>query len=275
MPEWREGDRERVLPGSRERAPDRLAVEEPLEIRVHGTPLAVVMRTPGRDRDLIAGFLAAEGVIRESEDLAGVEACPDPETGQPAAHVWNAVLAPGVRFDPRERRFAPVGSACGLCGARTLDALERELPPLARPPAELELAALLAAFDALYSRQDLFAATAGSHGAALWTPRAGLLDVAEDVGRHNAVDKLLGARLLASDYPVAAESSDPPLLLVSGRISFELTQKAALAGVPLLAGVGMPTSLAVDAAQRCGQTLLGWVRDGGASVYAGPTRLQA
>lgn len=264
-----------MLPGRRETALDRLAVEEPLEIRVHGGPLAVVMRTPGRDRDLVAGFLAAEGVLRDAEDLAGVEPCLDPETGGPAANVWNAVLAPGVPFDPRERRFAPVGSACGLCGARTLDALIRELPPLPAPPATLALADLTAAFEALHQRQALFAATAGSHGAALWTPAAGLLDVAEDVGRHNAVDKLLGSRLLAGGYPVAPEEADPPLLLVSGRISFELTQKAALAGVPLLAGVGMPTSLAVEAAQRCGQALLGWVRDGGASVYAGATRLLA
>ena len=266
-----------MLPGERTAGPDRLAAEEPLEVRVHGNPLAVLMRTPGRDRDLVAGFLAAEGVVRGGEDLAGVERCPDPETGQPAENVWNAVLAPGVRFDPRERRFAPVGSSCGLCGARTLDALARELPPLPPPPEAVALADLQAGFDALHERQALFAATAGSHGAALWTAADGVLDVAEDVGRHNAVDKLCGALLLADGYPVdpGEVGAGAPALLVSGRLSYELVQKAALAGLPLLAGVGMPSSLAVEAAERAGMSLLGWVRDGGASVYAGPTRVDA
>ncbi len=268
--------RERVLPDGSVVAEDLIAVEEPLEIRVRGQALAVLMRTPGRERDLVAGFLAAEGIVRDADELLAVEPCMDPATGQPEPNIWNAALAEGVRFEPESRRLIPVGSSCGLCGARTLDELERELPALPAPPAELSLLELQQGFDALQKGQGLFAATAGSHGAALWRPGGGLLDLAEDVGRHNAVDRVFGARLLAGDYPLEQAQEDGPLvLLVSGRISSELTQKAAMAGVAMLAGVGMPTSLAVEAAQRCGQTLVSWVRDGGASIYAGPTRILA
>lgn len=231
----------------------------------------MLLRTPGRERDLVAGFLASEGVLRGPEDLTAVEACPDPETGRPAVHVWNAALAEGVAFDPRRRRFAPVGSSCGLCGARTLEELQRVLPGL--PPGSPLLPAadeLLAGFEELRRRQPVFAATAGVHGAALALPRPGggleLADVAEDVGRHNATDKVLGACLLAGDYPREA----PAVLLVSGRISFEIVQKAALAGVGTVAGVGVPTSLAADAAASAGQALYGWARDGGARLYVRP-----
>ncbi len=248
---------------------DAVAVEEPLELRLRGRPLAVLLRTPGRERDLIAGFLVAEGLVEAREDLLAVEPCPDPETGRPSPHVWNVALAEGLAARPRAERLFPVSSGCGLCGARTVEALALEAPAPPRPrrlPGPDELGC---AFAALRERQRLFAATAGCHGAGLWDlarPAGELRDVAEDVGRHNAVDVVLGARFLAGEHPLTR----PHALLVSGRLSFELVQKAALGGVALLAGVGMPSSLAVRAARACGVTLVGWVRDGGGWVYAEP-----
>lgn len=242
---------------------DFVAVEEPLEVRVRGQAIAVLLRLPGREADLVAGFLAAERVIAHPEDLAGVAPCLDPETGEAAPNVWNAALAEGVSFDPRQRRFGIVSSACGLCGAQSIEDLERTVPPLRRPP-ELGVAALAAAFRGLRASQPLFAATAGVHAAGLLPPGLELADVAEDVGRHNAVDKVLGARLRAGDYPLAQDAS----LLVSGRVAFEIVQKAALAGIGAVAGVGAPTSLAVAAAQRFGMALYGLVREESANRYA-------
>jgi FdhD protein len=243
-----------------------------LEIRVRGTSYAVLMRTPGRDRDLACGFLAAEGLLHGLEDLTALEACIDPKTGKPAANIVNVALAEGISFQPR---FGTVSSACGVCGTRSLEELQKECPPLAAAaPGRLSLTSLFAAVDALRRAQPLFAATAGCHGAALWDYRAGapgiaLADVAEDVGRHNAVDKLLGARLLQDDYPLAEGVG----LLLSGRISFELVQKAWLAAIPLVVGIGMPTSLAVETAKTAGITLIGWLRDGVGTVFAGATEL--
>jgi len=257
--------------GSIPAAEDVLAREEPLEIRVRGQAFAVLMRTPGRERDLVAGFLAAEGLIHSKDDVTAIEPCLDVQTGLPESNIWNVALADGVAFDPRNLRQVIVSSSCGLCGARSLEDLQRDMPTLASGlPKQLPLLSLLQAFQQLRSAQSLFEATAGSHGVALWDPKSmQILDVAEDVGRHNAVDKLLGAQLLADAYPAAK----PLSLLISGRISFELVQKAALAGIPMLAGVGMPTSLAVEAAKETGQVLLGWVRDAGANLYAGELQL--
>lgn len=244
-----------------------VAAEEPLEIRVRGSPFAVLLRTPGRERDLIAGFLAAERVLRGAEDLGAIEPCLDAD-GTAAAHVWNVALAEGVAFDPRAARALTVGSACGLCGTRVLEDLRAGLPRALAPAPELAPAALRAAFAELRARQPLFASTAGVHGAALGFPDAhgalALADVAEDVGRHNAADKLLGAALRAGDYPLER----PAWLLVSGRVSYEIVHKAALAGVGAVAGVGMPTSLAVAAARACGLRLHGFVRADGGLRYA-------
>ena len=148
--------RERVLPDGAVASEDWVAVEEPLEIRVRGQALAVLMRTPGRDRDLVAGFLAAEGVVRDADELLAVEPCMDPTTGEAEPNVWNAALAEGVRFDPESRRLTPVGSSCGLCGARTLDELKRELPALPAPPAELSLSELQRGFEALHDWHKYF-----------------------------------------------------------------------------------------------------------------------
>ncbi len=231
-------------------------------MRLRGQPWAVLMRTPGRERDLIAGFLASEGVLERPEDLLAVEPCRDP-SGRPEPNVWMVSVADSVVLEDGQRRAGYVGSSCGLCGARTLDALDRALPPIV-PWSPLAAPLLLEGFVRLRDRQDLFRHTAGAHGAGLLAPDGSLADVAEDVGRHNAVDKVLGARLREGRYPL----EDPFILLVSGRLSFEIVQKAALGGVGAVAGVGAPTSLAVEAAERFGIRLSGWVRDGGASAYA-------
>jgi FdhD protein len=251
------------------RPQEPVAVEEPLEIRVRGISFAVLMRTPGRDRDLAAGFLAAEGLLHHRDDLLALEACVNPQTGTAEDNILNAALAEGIAFTPR---LATVSSACGMCGTRTLEDLQKDCPPLAADaPAQLGLKALHEALESLRARQPLFAETAATHGAALWDYEGdgALLDVAEDVGRHNAVDQLLGAKLLADQYPMSQATG----LVLSGRISFELIQKAWLAAIPLVVGIGMPTSLAVETANAAGITLIGWVRDGAATVFAGSTEL--
>lgn len=222
------------------------------------------MRMPGREADLVAGFLAAEQVLRHPEDLLAVEACPDPVSGAPAPNVWNAALSPGVAFDPRVRRFATVPSSCGLCGTRTLEDLEREVPVRPERPAELAPGFLAQAMAGLSRRQPVFERTAGVHAAGLLGLDGTWLDAAEDVGRHNAVDKLLGAALLAGDYPLER----PAWLLVSGRVSYEIVLKAALAGIGGLAGAGMPTSMAVEAARACGLRLHAFVREDGGLRYS-------
>ena len=242
---------------------DFVAVEEPLEIRVHGRPLAVVMRSPGREQDLVAGFLASEGVLQLPEDLAGIEPC-ELQTQDAHGNVWNAVLAPAVSFDPRvERRTAFTGSACGMCGRRTLEELHLLAPGPAAPGWELDLSLLEQGFEDMRTRQELFQKTGGSHGVGLLNSAGDLLDVAEDVGRHNALDKVLGAQYLAGNYPHEGAHA----VLVSGRISFEIVQKAALAQVSAVVGLGLPTSLAVEAAAEVGQHLVGLVRGGAANVY--------
>lgn len=239
---------------------DWVAVEEPLEIRVRGTPVAVLLRTPGRDADLVAGFLAAERVIAHPEDLSGLAPCA-PVAASAPGNAWNAALAEGVAFDPRERRFGVISGACGLCGVETLAELERAAAPIPPMPA-LGLAELQAGMEAMRAAQSLFSRTGGTHAAALWGEQR-LLDCAEDVGRHNAVDKVLGARLRAGEYPLRR----PLLLLVSGRIAFEIVQKAALAGVSAVAGVGAPSSFAVDTARHVGLALYGLVRPRSANRY--------
>jgi FdhD protein len=255
--------RHRWPAASGQAAEDLVAVEEPMGLRVQGADYAVLMRTPGRDEDLACGFLAAEGVLAGPEDLGAVAPCVVEE-----GVAINVALAPGVPFDGGRVQPRRVDSSCGLCGAHSIADLER-MAPRALPPApeRMDLEVLQRAFGALRAGQELFAATAGSHGAGLVDAEGRLLDLAEDVGRHNAVDKLLGACLRAGDYPLAGGAG----LVVSGRLSYELVQKAVLGGLAWLAGVGMPTTLAVEAAAATGRGLYGWVRDGGVSVYAGGT----
>jgi len=262
--------RDRLSARGGESAADFVAVEEPLEIRVRGNPLAVLMRLPGRERDLVAGFLGSEGVLRDSGDLGPIEPCMDLESGRPSPNVWNAGLADGLAFDPRARRFGLVSSSCGLCGTRTLEDLEKIMPALPRVPAALPGGFFQKSFQQLEEKQPVFHRTAGVHAAGLFQPDGVCLDVAEDVGRHNAVDKVLGARLRRGCYP----SPEPVLLLVSGRISFEIVQKAALGGVGVVAGVSAPTSLAIEGAGRFGMALFGLARGARVNRYTGAVELR-
>lgn len=237
---------------------DVVAVEEPLEIRVGGEPLAVTMRTPGHDEELAVGFLHGEGLITAGTPVrAGL-------TGDLAANVVEVEAT--LTRDPGARRFYTT-SSCGVCGRGALDEVLLTAPdvgPHDRPRVDR---ALLAALPERL-RQPGFDATGGLHATGLFDIAGELLLVREDVGRHNAMDKVIGHVLLDGGLPLADR-----ILCVSGRLSFELAQKAAMAGAPVLVGVSAPTSLAVSLARECGMTLAGFARDGRVNVYAGAQRV--
>jgi FdhD protein len=249
---------------------DRVAVEEPLEIRVGYGPfgrrmraaVAVTMRTPGHDADLAVGYLFAEGIVTGPADVLAVEP-------SAAASAVRVDLRPDLPVDlGRLDRRGPVTASCGVCGKTSLDAVEWAHPgPAAGSPA-VPAAVLHALPERLRAAQPAFTRTGGLHAAGLFDVAGTLLAAREDVGRHNAVDKLVGAAVRAGDVPLAGR-----VLLVSGRASFELVQKAAAAGVPVLAAVGAPSSLAVELAGRVGLTLVGFVRDGRFNVYTGADRV--
>jgi FdhD protein len=247
--------------------PDAVAIEEPLELRVAGRSVAVVMRTPGHDRELAAGFLLTEGIIRTADDVLDLLPCRD-QAGGAAGNVIDAVLAPGVAVDfDRLTRHVFSSSSCGVCGKATLDAVLQSFAPV--PAGPVFDPALLAGLPArLRAVQPVFARTGGLHACALFN-RAGELElVREDVGRHNALDKVLGAALLEHRLPLSAHG-----LLLSGRISFELVQKALAAGVPLIAGIGAPSSLALECAERGGITVVGFLRAERMNIYTHSARL--
>ena len=256
-----------VRPGGIRESEDRVAAEEPLEIRVGGQPLAVVMRTPGDDGALAAGFLLTEGLIRGPEDIERVAHCTDvpPEA---MSNVLDVTLAPGVP-DPlaRGRRNFYASSSCGICGKASIEEVRQQAAPL---PTGATIApdALPRLMPALRAAQVTFERTGGLHAAGLFRYDGTLVATAEDVGRHNAVDKIVGGRLLLNDWPLGDR-----LLLVSGRVGFELVQKAWLAGIPAIAAVSAPTSLAVELAQEARMTLVGFLRGEDYNVYAGPERL--
>ena len=242
---------------------DELSVEEPLEIRLAAraagappTPIAVTMRTPGDDVDLAAGFLLTEGIIAGSEDLEGVN-----RTG---LNRVEAQLRPGVTLDAAKLdRHSFVSSSCGACGKRSIAAVRvASRHKLVRGAPRVAADVIHALPRALRAGQSGFARTGGIHASGLFDANGRLLELREDVGRHNALDKLIGSALLAGHIPLFRR-----ILLVSGRVSFELVQKAAIAGIPVLAAVGAPSSLAVDLARSSGMTLLGFVRDQRFNVY--------
>jgi FdhD protein len=261
-----------------ETAADAVAVEEPLEIRVDGEPVATTMRTPGSDADLALGFLFAEGILAGAADVSSVAHC-----GRPGEEGFGNVIdvrsAAGLRLDPERlldgHRVAPISSACGVCGRRTIEGLAARIRP-ADPARHVPGALLVAAVDAISRSQPAFARTGGLHAAVLVGDGGALLAAAEDVGRHNAVDKAIGALVRAGRIGAGARAGEgPAVLAVSGRTGFEIVQKAAAAGVPAVASISAPTSLAVDLALSAGITLAGFVRGGAMNVYAHPERLAA
>jgi FdhD protein len=250
--------------------PDALAAEEPLEIRVGGRPLTVTMRTPGHDFDLVAGFLVAEGVVCSSEQLAALRYCAGTDKdGVNSYNVVDAALRGAAPPPISLHRNLITSSACGLCGRDTVDAVRtRSHWDVSGDPLVLDPEVLYALPAQLRAAQRTFEATGGLHAAGLFTADGSLLCAREDVGRHNAVDKVVGWALREGLLPLSGH-----VLLVSGRASFELTQKAAMAGIPALAAVSAPSGLAVDLAEELGLTLVGFLRGRSANVYAGAHRI--
>jgi FdhD protein len=256
----------------RARRRDALATEEPLEIRVErgdGPPdrVAVTMRTPGSDFELAAGFLFGEGVVRRSGDISAIRYCVGDRPQQ-----YNEVevqLAPAVAFDAAalERNFYTT-SSCGVCGKASIEAVMSPVRALQPDSATVRADILAKLPERLRAEQKLFDRTGGLHAAALFDAEGGLIRIREDVGRHNAMDKLIGASLLGDEVPLGER-----VALMSGRLSFELVQKAARAGIPVLAGVSAPSSLAAELADQVGITLIGFLRGSTFNVYSHGTRI--
>lgn len=253
-----------------EKGVDRLAVEAPLAIRVGGggggggRTISVTMRTPGRDEELAAGFLLGEGVISRREDVAHIRRCEDA-----AGSAVEVFTAEGVTVDfARLTRHVFASSSCGVCGLASIEAVRRACTPIARRD-RLGAGAIARMEEGLRGAQPTFDETGGLHAAGLFDLEGRLLVAREDVGRHNAVDKVIGHAFLAGGGP-----AERPVLMVSGRASFEIVQKAAMAGIQVVAAVSAPSSLAVELAQELNITLAGFVRAGRMNVYAHEDRLE-
>ena len=241
---------------------DHVAVEEPLQLIVDGHPLAVLMRTPGQDRELAAGFLLTEGVVTHPDQIARI----DIETRDNHVLVF---LADGVSLDlERLTRHLFSASSCGLCGKATIEAITAAHPPVPDGPT-FDSAPILAAPDALRASQETFERTGGLHASAIFSQSGELLLLHEDVGRHNALDKVIGQALLED------RDLSTCFLLVSGRVSFELMQKALAARLPLLAAISAPSSLAIEFAESSNQTLLAFLRPPTFNIYSGAERLES
>ncbi len=258
------------------RRDDYVAIEEPLEIRacfaVDGldkvAPLAVTMRTPGQDFDLVAGFLHAEGVVRSAGDIFELSHCQRPDEPH-AGNIVNALLMPSATLETRRlTRHVFTSSACGVCGKTAIEDVLRYCPTVPASSFVIDKRAIYQLPHQLLVAQKVFEETGGLHAAALVDANGKLTLLREDVGRHNAVDKLIGACIREK------EALQNVGLLVSGRASFELVQKAALAGIPMLAAVGAPSSLAVSLAESAGMTLIGFLRDNRFNIYAGAERVE-
>lgn len=249
---------------------DVAATEEPLELRLGGLPFVVIMRTPGSDRALAAGFLLSEQLVRHPLDITSMRYCVD-EDGRDADNVMNIWLAGDAATRAAaalaERRHVTANSACGVCGRRSIDDL---MDGARRVESDLHVsrATVLLLPDRLRAAQKTFDETGGLHAAGLFDAAGTLLVVAEDVGRHNAVDKVIGSELLAGRVPLSDR-----LLFVSGRTSFEIVQKAVVAGVPVVASVSAPSSLAIELAREANVTLLGFVRGNSFNIYTGADRI--
>ncbi|HET8654209.1 MAG TPA: formate dehydrogenase accessory sulfurtransferase FdhD [Longimicrobiaceae bacterium] len=255
---------------------DVLATEEPLEIRVaRGSEaprrLSVTMRTPGADFELAAGFLYDEGLVRSADDVRAIRYCTAPGDGVQRYNVVTVELADDAPFDPaRIERNSYTSSSCGICGKASIEAACGPTPPPARGAGAVRADVLLGLPDRLRAAQRIFERTGGLHAAALFDTAGHLLRLREDVGRHNALDKLVGASLLGGELPLTGR-----VALMSGRLSFELVQKAARAGIGILVGVSAPSSLAVELAEEVGMTLIGFLRAGRFNVYTGAEHVVA
>ena len=261
------------LPGGATPRADLLAAEEPLGIRIGGQAFTLTMRTPGDDIDLAAGFLVGEGVIRSADDLTAIRICSggecDHDDHDATGNVADVTLSPGASAGQARRRNFLTTSACGVCGKASIDDLATRSPyDLSADRVSVAPALLAQLPDRLRDAQRVFDRTGGLHAAGLFTAGGELMAVREDVGRHNAVDKVVGWALRAGRLPLSG-----CVLLVSGRASFELVQKAVMAGIPVLAAVSAPSSLAAELAQESGLTLVGFLRGSSMNVYTGAQRL--
>lgn len=244
---------------------DEVVVEEPLEIRVNGDGISVTMRTPGDDFDLAAGFLWTEGIIRSADEIGTIAYCPDEEEPE-LKNVINVALVDGNRKLESSRR-SWANSSCGLCGKSTLEAIHQVCRPIDSKIA-IDYDLLYSFPSRLRQSQTNFDRTGGIHAAGLFDVRGNLLLLREDIGRHNAVDKLLGAVLRSGDI-----SLGQTIMMVSGRLGFEIAQKALVAGVPVVASVSAPSSLAVELANDFGMTVIGFLRGLSMNIYTHPERI--
>lgn len=253
----------RVVAGKSRVVSDLLAVEEPLEIRVDNHPVSVTLRTPGDDEELAAGFLVSEGLIRCRSDLLNIKSHPRSGKG----NVVNVFTAPDVKVDLKKlTRHVFASSSCGLCGLATIEAVRKNFSPVASK-ARVRAGILRGLPEKLKASQRIFAETGGLHAAALFAANGELQVLREDVGRHNAVDKVIGHQFLRGQWPAG------DILLISGRASFEIMQKALAGCIPVVCAISAPSSLAVNFARRSGQTLVGFLRGDRMNVYAGRGRV--
>jgi FdhD protein len=251
--------------GSSKRKVDRLAVEEPLEVRVNTRSISITMRTPGHDPELAAGFLVTEGLIHNRSEIEDIRSYSRNEEG----NVVDVFLLPHVKLDfARLTRHVFASSSCGLCGKASIDAIHQQFKPV-RNAMHVRAADLTKIAADLTSIQQTFAQTGGLHAAAIYSATGRLIVVREDIGRHNAVDKVIGHGLLGDLLPFTKH-----ILLVSGRASFEIMQKALAAKIPVVAAISAPSSLAVEFAEASGQTLVGFLRPGRMNVYAHAERVR-
>ncbi len=250
--------------GAREARAERVVVEEPLELSLDGAPLAVTMRTPGDDLELAAGFVLTEGIVADFGAVASIAHC---DANENSVEIRLEPGAPGVRL-PDARHFL-ASSSCGVCGKATLEALRVRAPALHADPLRVDAALLTSLPARLREAQRLFGETGALHAAGLFDARGALLCAREDVGRHNAVDKVIGWAALEGRLPLAGT-----ILLASGRLGFEIAQKAWVAGIPMLAAISGPSSLAVELARESGMTLAAFVRGEALNVYAGAERIR-
>lgn len=246
---------------------DFVAREEPLEIRVRGQAIAITMRTPGHDAELAAGFLVSEGLLHKRSDIIEIAPCQAGENSA-AGNIMNVFVPPAVTLDVEKlTRHVFASSSCGLCGKASIESVHQHFPPV-QSSVRLSNDTLCRLPDLLRKDQETFSQTGGLHGSAIFNSNGELVVLREDVGRHNAVDKVVGWAFLKDTLPLNQE-----ILMVSGRASFEIMQKALSAGIPIVAAISAPSSLAVEFALESNQTLIGFLRDNSFNIYSHPERI--